>query len=257
MSGLLWLGGALLATVLLPLLLGPVLVRFAQKLRARPGFERVEPESGRIPSEVFPFFNATLRALAPEGFREAGYLRQTGFAPNVETWLLMLENRPAREAALALVGISTLPSQRGVKTRQVDFSSSWEGERSVTVSNGAYLSLFPPTPGVLVQHFPGLDDPRRLLEAHRALVARHAPAGLARRYPPPGEFESYLLQAMQRELARQVPTGYLWLDDAGEFYRPTWKGALLMTWKLAWPVKPVRGWRHGRRARRLLAELGV
>ena len=257
MPGLAWLAGALLAAVLLPFLLGPVLVRFAQKLRARPAFERVEPESGQIPSEVFPFFNATLRALAPEGFREAGYLRQSGFAPNVETWLLMLENRPAQEAALALVGISTLPSQRGVKTRQVDFSSSWEGERSVTVSNGAYLSLFPPTPGVLVQHFPGLDDPRRLLEAHRALVARHAPAGLARRYPPPGEFESYLLQAMQRELARQVPTGYLWLDDAGEFYRPTWKGALLMTWTLAWPVKPVRGWRHGRRARRLLAELGV
>lgn len=257
MAGLAWLAGALLAAVLLPFLLGPALVRFAQKLRARPAFERVEPESGQIPSEVFPFFNATLRALAPEGFREAGYLRQSGFAPNVETWLLMLENRPAQEAALALVGISTLPSQRGVKTRQVDFSSSWEGERSVTVSNGAYLSLFPPTPGVLVQHFPGLDDPRRLLEAHRALVARHAPAGLARRYPPPGEFESYVLQAMQRELARQVPTGYLWLDDAGEFYRPTWKGALLMTWKLAWPVKPVRGWRHGRRARRLLAELGV
>ncbi len=257
MTGLVWLGGALLATVLLPFLLGPVVVRFAQKLRARPSFERVEPESGLIPSEVFPFFNVTLRALAPEGFREAGYLRQTGFAPNVETWLLMLENRPAQEAALALVGISTLPSQRGVKTRQVDFSSSWEGERSVTVSSGAFLSLFPPTPGILIQHFPGLDDPRRLLKAYRALVARHAPQGLARRYPPPGEFEAFLVEAMRRELARQVPTGYLWLDAAGEFYRPTWKGALLMTWKLAWPVKPIRGWLQGRRARRLLAEVGA
>lgn len=257
MGSLAWLAGALLAAVLLPFLLGPVLVRFAQKLRARPAFERVEPESGCIPAEVFPFFNATLRALAPEGFREAGYLRQTGFAPNVETWLLMLENRPAQEAALALVGISTLPSQRGVKTRQVDFSSSWEGERSVTVSNGAFLQLFPPTPGILIQHLPGLEDPRRLLRVYRALAARHAPAVLARRYPPPGEFEGWLADAMRRGLARQVPTGYLQLDAAGEFYRPTWKGALLMTWKLAWPVKPIRGWLCRRRARALLAELGV
>ena len=257
MQGLTWLAVAALAALLLPFVLGPVLVRFAQKLRAQPAFERVEPESGRIPTEVFPFFNATLRALAPEGFREAGYLRQSDFAPNVETWLLMLENRPAQEAALALVGISTLPSQRGVKTRQVDFSSAWEGERSVSVSSGAFLPLFPPTPGILIQHFPGLHDPRRLLNAHRALVALHAPRGLARRYPPPGEFENYLVQAMQRELARQVPTGYLWLDAPGEFYRPTWKGAALMTWKLAWPVKSIRAWLYGRRARQLLAELGV
>lgn len=257
MAGFGWLLAVLLAAVLLPFVLGPLLVKLGQKLRAQPAFERVEPESSLIPSEAFPFFNATLRALAPEGFREAGYLRQTGFAPNVETWLLMLENRPAQEAALALVGISTLPSQRGVKTRQVDFSASWEGERSVTVSNGAFLPLFPATRGIVMQNFPDLDDPPRLLRAHRALVARHAPPGVARRYPPPGEFEARLVQAMQRELARQVPTGYLWLDAPGEFYRPTWKGAVLMTWKLAWPASAIRRRLYGRRAARLLAELGV
>ncbi len=257
MAGLGWLLTALLAAVLLPFVLGPVLVKLGQKLRARPAFERVQPESGRIPPDVFPFFNATLRALAPEGFREAGYLRQTGFAPNVETWLLMLENRPAQEAAVAIAALSTLPSQGGVKTRQVDFSVSWEGDRAVTASSGAMLPLFPATPGILIQHFPGLDDPRRLLQAHRALVARNAPAGVARRYPPPGEFEAWLVQAMQRELARQVPTGYLRLDAPGEFYRPTWKGAVLMTWKLAWPVSAVRRRLHGRRAESLLAELGA
>lgn len=257
MTGPGWLLAALPAAVLLPFVLGPVLVKLGQKLRAQPAFERVLPESGRIPPDVFPFFNATLRALAPEGFREAGYLLQSGFAPHVETWLLMLENRPAQEAAVAIAAISTAPGQRGVKTRQVDLSASWEGDRSVTVSNGAMLALFPATPGILIQHFPGLADPQRLLRAHRALVARHTPPGAARRFPPPGEFEPWLVQAMQRELARQVPTGYLCLDPDGAFYRPSWKGAVLMTWKLAWPASAIRRWLCGRRARQLLAELGA
>jgi hypothetical protein len=52
-----------------------------------------------------------------------------------------------------------------------------------------------------------------------------------------------------------VDCGYYYRDELAGVQRPTWKGAILMTWKLCWPVKPIRLAlrRHG--ARRLLHEL--
>jgi hypothetical protein len=58
-------------------------------------------------------------------------------------------------------------------------------------------------------------------------------------------------------LTHAVATGYYWIDERWGVYRPTWKGALLMTGKHAWPVRPIyRALRH-RRTRGLLREAGV
>lgn len=42
-----------------------------------------------------------------------------------------------------------------------------------------------------------------------------------------------------------------------DVYRPTWRGAFLMSWRLLWPVKPIVRVLRKRRAARLLSELGL
>jgi hypothetical protein len=60
-----------------------------------------------------------------------------------------------------------------------------------------------------------------------------------------------------REMEQQVPLGYFWLDRTANAYRPTWKGAAMMCWKLLPPMSTLRHARIRRRAAQLLAELGL
>jgi hypothetical protein len=56
---------------------------------------------------------------------------------------------------------------------------------------------------------------------------------------------AYLIEGRERILAHHVATGYYYLDEARDIYRPTWKGAVLMTWRLLWPIRPLyRAWRR-------------
>ena len=47
------------------------------------------------------------------------------------------------------------------------------------------------------------------------------------------------------------------LDAAAGVYRPTLKGAYLMTWGLMWPMKAVRQWQMRNRSQALQRELAT
>jgi hypothetical protein len=49
--------------------------------------------------------------------------------------------------------------------------------------------------------------------------------------------------------------GYFIRDEAGLTYRPTWKSACLMTWRLCWPIKQILAALKRARTERLLREL--
>jgi hypothetical protein len=54
-----------------------------------------------------------------------------------------------------------------------------------------------------------------------------------------------------------VAAGFYALDEVHEVVRPTWKGAVLVTWRLLWPVKPLFRARRRWATRRLLDRLGI
>ena len=236
-----------------PFVLAPFLVRATHKAAARPTFEPVDPETGRIPEEPWLFFMRTLNALSGAGFTEAGYLHQSGYTPNVESWLLLLENRPRQEAAIAAAIDATTG---GIKSRYVEFSANFQDGVSVSANNSDVIPAFAPVAGKHTLQFPDVADPLRLHRIHLALVARLGSRS-RRRYPAEGQFVEFLIESMTREMERQVGTGYLVLDGQGVFYRATWKGAFLMTWKLLWPVSTILKARRCRRNARLLADLGL
>ena len=49
---------------------------------------------------------------------------------------------------------------------------------------------------------------------------------------------------MNRWSSGQIDTGYMYLSPHERLYRPTWKGAFLMTWGQLWPFKAIRQQRH-------------
>jgi len=62
---------------------------------------------------------------------------------------------------------------------------------------------------------------------------------------------------MRKDYERQVGFGCMFLDTMSGTYRPTWKGASLMAWKLTWPVNAIRCWWMRTKARATMRWLGT
>ena len=63
-------------------------------------------------------------------------------------------------------------------------------------------------------------------------------------------------KSLARDYARQAEAGYFYLDEEADVYRPTWKGAYLMTWTFLWPISRLQKMRTKRDAERIRMELG-
>ena len=81
--------------------------------------------------------------------------------------------------------------------------------------------------------------------------------GTKRPLPPSDQWANELSNSTQKEMQDQTVTGYFYLDSRGEYYRLTWKGTFLMTWKQLWPIKQIRRAMMRRQNRGLLAEWGM
>lgn len=101
-----------------------------------------------------------------------------------------------------------------------------------------------------------IKDGRLLYAIHRARVERSGRAADPRVLPEPGQEQEFLRAEHRRELGRVADAGYLWLDEPAGLYRMTLKGAYIMTWRMLWPLKPLRSAARRRKARRELLRLG-
>jgi len=256
MEWLLWAVLAVLGLVLLPFVLGPFIVRFNLRQKAQPVFEALDTESGKLLPEVYQHFLETVEALKEDGFWICGYFCQAGQAPHVTAYVALFVNDAQRDLAMAAAMYGEVEGQPSLRTAYVEFCSEFADGLELNTANTGELGPHAPVPRRKGNSFPEIGDLRKLYQVHRALCARW---GQAEKKPVPSEAElpARVAQDMVKSLEQQVGTGYYWLDTAGECYRPTWKGAFLMTWKLCWPVTSIRKALRASRNAALLRELGV
>ena len=74
-------------------------------------------------------------------------------------------------------------------------------------------------------------------------------------FPEPGAEIAFQQEDWRRELAFLERAGYYRRGADGRLFRMTPKGAYMMTWRIMWPGKWIRGTRQRMRARRVLREL--
>src|SRR5262249_19873710 len=167
------------------------------------------------------------------------------------THLALLVDRGPGHLAIAASGAT-----RSLRKTQVEFCSELTSGLELNTNNGDGVGCDAPHPSKQVFAFPGVDDVERLYRLHWRL-AQEAALGDAVRRPAAGAELDELVRGWEHDNARQAGLGYWYLDADGARYRPTWKGALLMTWKLAWPVgalrRLLRRWQAAQRLRRLEA----
>ena len=89
---------------------------------------------------------------------------------------------------------------------------------------------------------------------HRAALEDFAP-GRKGTLPAPGEERSKLAESMTKELTAAADAGHMYLDHASDVYRPTWKGAFLMTWKCILPGTAILRARMRRKVAPILSQV--
>ncbi len=242
--------------LLLPYVMGPLLIRAVHRQAARPAFQMLDPSVQALPEEADLHLRKITSALQNEGFSIAAVFEQSGYVKNLTVYLALLENRGAQDLAIAVAMYVTVEGQVKFRTVYSEFSTGYLDESSVTTNNCSELTASAPLPQRTLSQLPLLADPLRLYRAHQALL-RRVTHTKKKSIPARDELERFLRTGMEKEVAAQVAAGYLYLDASADCYRPTWKGALLMTWKLVWPVSAIRRSRRDRRAAELVQELGV
>jgi len=248
--------GILLAIFLAIYIAAPLAVKFTNWQSARP---RVEPlgehDTFRLASNVTAFLESTSESLRQIGFDEVARLVLVGQANDMKTYLHVLRKSPEQDWAMVAVMIVEMNNVRR-EHKYTEFSTSFDDETEVGTNNSSELPGYECGPWKTLIQLPSCRDISFLYRVHRVALAKYG--GLSRpRVIPDSLIASFLSEEILRELHEQEERGYFFLDAMEGKYRPTFKGAFLMTWKLMWPLKPIREVLHSWRARKLLAELGV
>ena len=222
--------------VLLPFLLGPVLVHQKNRFPAFPSFDALSVE--QVPESIRQNFQRQAVLLSYDGFIVTDYLFQTGQVPNTTMYLALLVNRASSEMAM-LVDMWNVTGAATIRASYVEFSTDFSDGVNINTNNNNEVGAFRETREKAIFKFHEVQDPRALYTIHKRLTAMHRSAARPV-LPPEGQEAAEVVRSMIRDLERQRQFGYCYMDTGSAAYRPTWKGAVLMTWKLVWPVISIR-----------------
>jgi hypothetical protein len=212
---------------------------------------RINPEDPGIPQEVSAYYRRAVARLAPRGFKPVLSFKTKPCANAIGFSTVFKNDRTSEVATIANSFVTALASS-GVATSLLVFRTEFADGTTVTTTNNDLPSPFPPPgPPDHVFTFPQVRDPGRLCEVHQAVVGRFD-EGRLRRDPIGDDPDAYLRRLQQRLHAHFLACRYYYLDEAKGVLRLTWKGALMGTLKLFWPVRQIRKvWRRWKAARML------
>ncbi|HEX8175411.1 MAG TPA: hypothetical protein VF543_09850 [Pyrinomonadaceae bacterium] len=236
--------------LLAPHLLGPLVIYLTQKSQAYPEFTVVNPRD--LPPQVFAAFSRYREILGGLGFETVACLHKGELTTNVRAYLLLLVNRQTKEAALcydmlAHTGIGSL--HRSI----IEFNTELSNGVEICTNTGTDPNPYRTYSEKRIYQFPEVKNPWALYKLHRQMVQPHAEEpGVYGILPAQGDEIRSLSVSFTKTLMRQVEFGYLYLDEKAGVFRPTVKGAILMTWKMAWPTGMIKRALIKRKARRLM-----
>jgi len=245
----------LIAIILLasaPYVLGPVLVYQRQRQNPHPSLVPFDAVQHQLTQPLLDAMRQCVSSLERAGFTTLADLFRLDRSTRMR---VILMDTPIGDLGLVLGVAPVLKPERVIST--VEIVARFDNDHSLSVQNTPIPGAFAPVRGRDKERFRHVRDPARLYRIYQALLSQRY--GAARRAPPDhrGDPAGFLAAAMARELRQQVDTGYFRLDTTADAYRPTWKGAWLMCWKLLQPFRDIGEWRSDRRASALLRALNL
>jgi hypothetical protein len=241
----------------------PLLIWKAHRFEETPTIQRIDPGTLPLPADVQQYLDFVATDLQKIGFESRATLLLPSATPHVISLLRMFVNPTEKCSAMANSMIATIKTSEGDRVNHqpyVEFTTRFDDGKVFNTNNSSLLSSFPPAPKVLTTRAPWVPDPTMLHIAHD-LITRSRSDG-ARRVVRldeafGGDEVAYLQACMKEEYEHATKIGYMRLGLGETFYRPTLRGAYLMTWKELPPFKQWRARRARAQAERIMEDAGV
>lgn len=203
-----------------------------------PNFKRIEIE--KIPDYLHTFFEQNEHVLLDLGFKaiESIYVQDnaaTDGDTKIQNFVKFFVNRSTKDMAM-LTHIRT----GHIQNTYLEFSSEFSNSALIDTNNTEEIGVLRQDPLTQRHQFPKIRDPRVLFRIHTYLTEQIQTKTVLKIIPKEGNEISYISQSMPKTLEKQVKFGYLYFDQISGLYRPTLKGAFIMTWKLLWPCSRFR-----------------
>ncbi len=233
--------------------IGPIAIYFTHYQLANPQFIPIEIEDARrqLPASYYEHID-TLQAL---GFSPVAHLYSKGQVNSTTLFLTLFMNSTQGDAAM----VTQIECQIGTSPRTsvhyTEFYTEFADGCELNTNNSHLPSAYSPILGKEIYRMRKVKDPQTLYRIHRYLLGEKTRAISI--LPPVGEVVTELCRSMQIDLNKQVEAGYFYLDMVSQKYRPTWKGAILITWKLVWPIGMIRTFIENRRNERLIKQINL
>ena len=238
--------------VTMPAWLGPMVVRFRHTQPRAARFTPLAADDPSTPAAIGTVFESTRAALAGHGFTEIARLRQAPSASGLLGYVQLLEHPRTFDVCSRL--LVARPGSGGAAADQCAFLTERAAGPAVATSNMRTAAPWPDNPAFDRAVFADVRDPAALLRLHRARLAAGSSESVRRTTvaSSPAAYQSRIEQVARDHMVR---CGYWRFDDAAQVYRPTWKGAILMCWRLLPPARQILRSRRARSAAALRARL--
>ncbi|MBN1868613.1 hypothetical protein JW916_15125 [Candidatus Sumerlaeota bacterium] len=250
-----WILLAVLALLLLPYVLGPILVFFTVRFRMPVEIVPVDFERQPLPEGVRPYFDSVHQALTQEGFEPAGAMYLPALVPNTKSLLAVYVNRATCDTAMSTIIVAANQFST-IQTKYVEYIRRYSDDIVIQTNNSPQSGSFKPMPGEHTTRFRAIDDLHRLFQLHKFLVEKYKRGGrpvLRLDSEFHGDAARYVARAgVEESLEDQTKAGYM--ARVPEGFRPTPKGAFIMTWNELWPLKGLRQSRADRHADEVIQE---
>jgi hypothetical protein len=231
------------------IVLGPILLRAKFKFKAKVNPQLVLVES--LPPDVRQFMEPRAQSIATLGFESIGYVSLGNMTANTGSYMALFSNSRTLEWA----DVSVVKSATRL-AGYIEFITRCSNDVQVDTNTNYIAPVLFPSPSYHVFRFPQVKDAFTLYRVHRMLVQENT-GGSKPQLPPRGQELTELKRRLERYGPRQQDRGYMYLDDTGENFRLTWKGAILGAWRSVWPVSLLRRWWMQGRSEGQLRSLGV
>jgi hypothetical protein len=229
----------LLLLVFVTYILPPIRLHKNHWLSAHAEYEPINPARDVIPEEVWARIREAIGSLNACGFEVLGHFRKT--EKDAVSFVTFLQNADHLTVGhlITVFGIN----QKGLAEKgALGFhSESADGTEFIT-GNANILAGVPRRKDRVGIWMPEIQDPSDLYELHQRLVKAFCPR--PKEYNVDGKPGQYMNKYSANEIAHWAEKGYYKLDAKADVFRLTWKGAVLIAWKMLWPLKPIRrAWR--------------
>ncbi len=234
-----------------------------------------QPDAASLPADVADYFANAEAALLRLGFERVGGIALPDPMPRVKAILVAYIHPTQRDAAMVSViyGVATdrdvasfgrhgaePPNLKPLQHRYVEFVARYRDEvvRLVQTNNSDNTGSFPARPTDLTFRFPQVADVEHLYRLHQKLAAQHGPSSrkVVRLFDEfHGDLVRYVHAMFVETYRDQEQTGYVRYDVTRRHWRPTLRGAGLMTWCELPPWKQLRTLRVRQLGRNLEREL--